>query len=195
MERLQNENKLLTSRQVDLGPFKKQVLALEEKLIAESQKVGALNRLLLEEKGKLKNVESSRVEQNQSIQELKHLLVESNEKLQMALQREQSQLTERQEMSDELEAFRRQDTNGVNAILFEKLNATRTRISELEQAHSERLGLIAKMQMSTVSGLGTAGYDTLAPGSGQIVTECQSELGELMTVVGAIHTKIRAELE
>ena len=89
----------------------------------------------------------------------------------------------------ELDAFRRQDINGVNAILFEKLNATRTRIAQLEASHKERLDVISKMQISSVE---PGFFDS---DNTQVVNDCQMELSELMTVVGSLHQQLRAELD
>merc|ERR1712127_1105523 len=135
---------------VDVGPFKKEMSTLKGQLVRESQKVGALNGILLEEKKSGKVNKNHVNEQEKANKELKHLLLESNEKLQLALQREQHNRLESNDYLQELEAFRRQDINGVNAILFEKLNMTRARISQLESSHKERLDVISKMQVTNI---------------------------------------------
>merc|ERR1711879_687616 len=106
-------------------------------------------------------------------------------------QREHKTRLEAKDYLQELEAFRRQDVNGVNAILFEKLNATRSRIAELETSHQERLDVISRMQVSSINAMAP---DTLL-NNPMAVTECQTELGELMSVVGSLHEQLRLELD
>ena len=79
----------------------------------------------------------------------------------------------------------------MNAILFEKLNATRTRIAQLEASHKERLDVISKMQINSVDSETTF----FTPDNPQVVNDCQMELSELMTVVGTLHEQLRAELD
>jgi len=192
IERVTNDNNNLKTKIVDVVPYKKEMLVLKGQLVRESQKVGALNGILLEEKKSGKVNKNHVNEQEKANKELKHLLLESNEKLQLALQREQHNRLESNDYLQELEAFRRQDINGVNAILFEKLNMTRARISQLESSHKERLDVISKMQVANIDS------ESLFFGSNdnpQVVNDCQTELSELMSVVGTLHQQLRCELD
>ena len=108
-----------------------------------------------------------------------------------ALQREQSIRLESNDNLQELEAFRRQDINGVNAILFDKLNKTRSKIAQLESSHQERLDVIAKMQLNTID---SSMFDSTFQNP-ELVNDCKTELHELMTVVGGLHDQLRAELD
>lgn len=83
IERVTNDNNNLKTKIVDVGPYKKELVALKGQLVRESQKVGALNVILLEEKKSGKVNKNHVNEQEKANKELKHLLLESNEKLQL----------------------------------------------------------------------------------------------------------------
>ena len=93
-------------------------------------------------------------------------------------------------------------------MLFEKLNQTRNRISELEQAHAERLDVINKLQINNLQSTFGGGTNTnftnnsaafLAQTNSALdneqVDECQNELMSLMGVIGQLHGSIREELD
>jgi len=69
---------------------------------------------------------------------------------------------------------------------------TRARISQLESSHKERLDVISKMQVTNIDS------ESLFFGSNdnpQVVNDCQTELSELMSVVGTLHQQLRCELD
>ena len=92
-------------------------------------------------------------------------------------------------------------------MLFEKLNQTRNRISELEQAHAERLDVINKLQINNLQNTfggsnnftnnNSAAFlaQTNSALDNEQVDECQNELMSLMGVIGQLHGSIREELD
>merc|ERR1712176_1084490 len=139
--------------------------------------------------------------------EAQMLVVDANEKLQMALSREQTLIQKTNDQQTELQLYRTQDIQGINTMLLEKLNQTRNRISELEQAHAERLDVINKLQInnlqSTFGGQTNSFTNNSAAFLAQTnsaldneqVDECQNELMSLMGVIGQLHGSIREELD